>query len=143
MFNVAHDQDNHASKRCNSLFAFNVHKSKLAASVMMLAMLIAVQAAYAANNTTTSTTGSVTSALCSVYNPLRNIILLLALTIIVLGALLYMVSNIMSKSSGLNGKIQGYGVSMIIAGIVGVAIAVAVPFVLNLISHSVSAMGLC
>ncbi|MDE1871072.1 MAG: hypothetical protein KGI06_02420 [Candidatus Micrarchaeota archaeon] len=71
------------------------------------------------------------SALCVVFNSVRNIIFLLGLTLMILGAALYAGANIMPASA--KGGFQGYGMAMIIGGVVGVAIAVAAPFVLNLL----------
>lgn len=72
-----------------------------------------------------------TNAICLVFNTVRNIIFLLGLTLMILGAALYAGANIMPAQA--KGGFQGYGMAMIIGGVVGVAIAVAAPFVLNLI----------
>jgi hypothetical protein len=64
-------------------------------------------------NSTAST--SVTSALCKIYNTIRNVIFLLGLTLAILGGAIYAASG------------------MIIGGVLGVAIAVAAPYILNLI----------
>ena len=71
------------------------------------------------------------SALCVVFNSVRNIIFLLGLTLMILGAALYAGANIMPASA--KGGFQGYGMAMIIGGVVGVAIAIAAPFILNLL----------
>lgn len=75
-----------------------------------------------------------TNALCTVFNTVRNIIFLLGLTLMILGGAIYAGANIMPSSS--KGGFQGYGMAMIIGGVVGVAIAVAAPFVLNLLISS-------
>jgi hypothetical protein len=75
-----------------------------------------------------------TNALCTVFNTVRNIIFLLGLTLMILGGAIYAGANIMPSSS--KGGFQGYGMAMIIGGVVGVAIAVAAPFVLNLLVSS-------
>jgi hypothetical protein len=72
-----------------------------------------------------------TSALCQVFNTVRDIIFLLGLTLMILGGALYAGANIMPGQS--KGSFQGYGMSMIVGGVIGVAIAVAAPFVLNLV----------
>lgn len=75
-----------------------------------------------------------TRALCQVFGSVVNIVFLLGLTLMILGAVLYAGGNIMPSQS--RGPFQGYGMAMIIGGIVGVAIAIAAPFVLNLIVQS-------
>jgi hypothetical protein len=85
----------------------------------------------------TSQTGGAagaSSAICQVFNAVRNIIFLLGLTLMILGAALYAGANIMPASQ--RGGFQGYGMAMIIGGVVGVAIAIAAPFVLGLLISS-------
>ena len=72
-----------------------------------------------------------TNAICQVFNTVRNIIFLLGLTLMILGGALYAGANIMPSQS--KGGFQGYGMAMIVGGVIGVAIAVAAPFVLNLL----------
>ncbi len=72
-----------------------------------------------------------TNALCEIFNTVRNIIFLLGLTLMIVGGALYAGANIMPSQS--KGGFQGYGMAMIIGGVIGVAIAVAAPFVLNLV----------
>ncbi len=72
-----------------------------------------------------------TNALCQVFNTVRNVIFLLGLTLMIVGGALYAGSNIMPSQS--KGGFQGYGMAMIVGGVIGVAIAVAAPFVLNLV----------
>jgi hypothetical protein len=83
--------------------------------------------------------GTTTSALCTVFNTVRNIIFLLGLTLMILGGALYAGANIMPGNS--KGSFQGYGMSMIIGGVIGVAIAVAAPFVLNLVVSAGGSAG--
>ena len=82
-----------------------------------------------------------TSAICLVFNTIRNIIFILGLTLLILGGALYAGANLMPSSQ--KGGFQGYGMAMIIGGVIGVAIAVAAPFILNLVvSTNQSAPGL-
>lgn len=82
-----------------------------------------------------------TSALCLVFNTIRNVIFILGLTLLILGGALYAGANLMPSSQ--KGGFQGYGMAMIIGGVIGVAIAVAAPFILNLVvSTNQSASGL-
>jgi len=72
-----------------------------------------------------------TSAICNIFNTVRNLIFLLGITLVILGAAVYAAANIMPSQS--KGGFQGYGMGMIIGGIIGVVIAVAAPYILGLI----------
>lgn len=72
-----------------------------------------------------------TSAICTVFNTVRNIIFLLGLTLMILGGALYAGANLLPSTA--KGGFQGYGFAMVIGGVVGVAIAIAAPFILNLL----------
>jgi hypothetical protein len=66
----------------------------------------------------------------------------LGLTLLVLGAALYAGGNI--APGNLKGTIQGYGMGMIVGGIVGVILAMLAPWVLVIItSNSNLINGLC
>jgi hypothetical protein len=82
-------------------------------------------------STATGAASTAQSAICSVFNSVRDVIFILGLTLMILGGALYAGANIMPSQS--KGGFQGYGMSMIIGGVIGVAIAVAAPFILNLI----------
>ncbi len=85
--------------------------------------------------------GGLTSAICLVFSTVRNIIFILGLTLLILGGALYAGANLMPSSQ--KGGFQGYGMAMIIGGVIGVAIAVAAPFILNLVvSTNSNASGL-
>jgi hypothetical protein len=77
---------------------------------------------------------SVTGALCQIYNTVRNVIFLIGITLAVLGGVIYAVASIMPGSH--KGGLQGYGIGMIIGGVLGIVIAVAAPYILNLIVSS-------
>jgi hypothetical protein len=74
---------------------------------------------------------AITNSLCQIFNTIRNVIFLLGLTLMIVGGALYAGANIMPAQS--KGGFQGYGMAMIVGGVIGVAIAVAAPFVLNLV----------
>lgn len=75
--------------------------------------------------------GSTVAVLCTIFNTVRNVIFLLGLTLMILGGALYAGANIMPSQS--KGGFQGYGMAMIIGGVIGVAIAIAAPFILNIL----------
>lgn len=87
---------------------------------------------------------SITNAICNAFNTVKNIIFVLGLTLMIIGGALYAGANLMPSSQ--KGGFQGYGMSMIVGGVVGVAIAVAAPYILNLVisssgSSSISVAG--
>src|ERR1700733_14365922 len=74
---------------------------------------------------TTGTGGSAAGSgaaniICQIFNTVRNLIFLLGITLVILGAAVYAAANIMPSQS--KGGFQGYGMGMIIGGIVGVVI---------------------
>ncbi len=71
------------------------------------------------------------NVLCAVFNSVASIIFLLGLTLMILGAAFYAGANIMPSQQ--RGGFQGYGMAMIIGGVVGLVIAIAAPFILNLL----------
>ena len=77
---------------------------------------------------------SVTSALCQIYNTVRNVIFLIGIVLAVLGGVVYALASIMPGSH--KGGLQGYGIGMIIGGVLGIVIAVIAPYILNLIVSS-------
>lgn len=98
--------------------------------ILMAAAMLGFFATLFSAQTNGAVNGA-TNAICVVFNTVKNIIFLLGLTLMLLGATLYAGGNIMPSSS--RGAFQGYGMSMIVGGVVGVAIAVAAPFILNLV----------
>ena len=98
---------------------------------MSILSLLGVMLATSQTGGSTAVGSSVTSALCEVFNTVRNVIFLLGLTLMIVGGALYAGANIMPSQS--KGGFQGYGMAMIVGGVIGVAIAVAAPFVLNLV----------
>ena len=77
----------------------------------------------------------VNTQICLIYNQLNTIVLILALILIMLGAALYAGSGVLPSSS--RGAPQGYAVSMIIGGIIGIAIVVIAPYILQAIAQGV------
>jgi hypothetical protein len=107
----------------------------------VLGGLLAVQfaAAQYGAGTTTTAGASISSTLCSVFDTIKNVIFILALTLMVLGGSLYAGANL--TPSNLKGQFQGYGMGMILGGIVGVIIVLAAPYILGLIINSSGGIG--
>lgn len=102
----------------------------------LLLVLISISAvfstfAFSQANSPSGASSSVTSAICKIYNTVRNVIFLLGLTLAILGGAIYAAASLMPGSH--KGGFQGYGMGMIIGGVIGVAIAVAAPYILTLV----------
>lgn len=78
---------------------------------------------------TTNASSAVLNTVCNVFNTVKSVIFILGLTLMLLGAAIYSGANLMPSQS--RGPFQGYGMSMIIGGVVGTAIAVVSPYILN------------
>ena len=72
---------------------------------------------------------AVMETICNIFNTIKNVIFILGLALMVLGGAIYAGANLMPSQS--RGAFQGYGMAMVVGGIIGVAIAVAAPFILN------------
>lgn len=83
-------------------------------------------------SSTLSGTSSIVAQICALYNTVHTIIFILGLALIIVGAALYAGGNI--APSQVKGAAQGYGIGMIMGGIVGVIIAIAAPYILGIIS---------
>ncbi len=86
-----------------------------------------------------SVQSSLTNSICNAFTTVKNVIFILGLTLMILGGALYAGANLMPSSQ--KGGFQGYGMAMIVGGVVGVAIAVAAPYILNLVVGSSGSSG--
>ncbi len=90
--------------------------------------------------TTVSAQGSVlttiSSVICPIYIAVNTGVFILGLTLMILGAALYAAAHIMPGQS--KGSIQGYGMGMIIGGVIGVIIAELAPYILGLLTSTSS-----
>ncbi|MCL4389736.1 hypothetical protein M1397_03990 [Candidatus Marsarchaeota archaeon] len=107
--------------------------SLLAMSMFFVSWLLST--ATAQSTAPPSLTGSsLSSTICGIYNVVHTVIFVLGLTLIIAGAAMYAVGNIVPGQA--KGGFTGYGVSMIIGGVIGVVIAIAAGPILNLITNS-------
>ncbi|MCL5423657.1 MAG: hypothetical protein M1385_01065 [Candidatus Marsarchaeota archaeon] len=86
---------------------------------------------------TQSGVGGALNAICTVYSDVETVIFILGLTLMILGAALYAGSHVMPSQS--KGSLQGYGMGMILGGVVGVIIALLAPYILQLITGQTAA----
>jgi hypothetical protein len=115
----------------NFLYKIFLKQTGAATYARFILLAVSVLGLFGTLVTAQSVGSGATNAICTVFNTVRNIIFLLGLTLMILGAAVYAGANIMPSQQ--RGGFQGYGMAMIIGGVVGVAIAVAAPFVLNLL----------
>lgn len=100
----------------------------IAVTVMLGTSLISFGQAGGVNGAT-GANSAVLETICNIFNTIKNVIFILGLTLMVLGGAIYAGANLMPSQS--RGAFQGYGMAMVVGGIIGVAIAVAAPFILN------------
>jgi hypothetical protein len=86
-------------------------------------------------------TANVIAPICSVYLTVHTVVFVLGLTLLILGAALYAGGNI--APGNLKGSIQGYGMGMIVGGIVGVMLAIIAPWLLGVISGNTTIATTC
>ncbi|OJT94100.1 MAG: hypothetical protein JJ59_03905 [Candidatus Micrarchaeum sp. AZ1] len=79
---------------------------------------------------------TISSVICPIYVAVNTGIFILGLTLMILGGALYAAAHIMPAQS--KGSIQGYGMSMIIGGVIGVIIAELAPYILGLLTSTSS-----
>ena len=96
-------------------------------SFLILFSLVSISSAQTAQT-------ALLNAICNVFNTIKNVIFILGLTLMILGGTIYAGGNIMPARE--RGQFQAYGMSLIMGGVIGVAIAVAAPWILNIIIQS-------
>lgn len=82
---------------------------------------------------------AVLSTICNVFETIKSVIFILGLALMILGGAVYAGANLMPSQS--RGGFQGYGMAMVIGGVIGVAIAVAAPFILNTVVNASGSAG--
>ncbi len=101
----------------------------IAGLILIALSIITSLGLFTGAQTPSNASVAVLGTVCKVFNTVKSVIFILGLTLMLLGAALYSGANLMPSQS--RGPIQGYGMSMIIGGVVGTAIAVSSPFILN------------
>ncbi|MCL4387546.1 hypothetical protein M1567_00110 [Candidatus Marsarchaeota archaeon] len=104
--------------------------------VMMLPFLTFATVSAQSNTVSTSLQVTISSVICPIYVAVNTGIFILGLTLMILGGALYAAAHVMPSSS--KGSIQGYGMSMIIGGVIGVIIAELAPYILGLLTSTSS-----
>ncbi|MCL4363104.1 hypothetical protein M1439_01485 [Candidatus Marsarchaeota archaeon] len=104
-------------------------------------MLLAAIGSFATIISSASLTSNVIAPICTVYNAVHTAIFILGLTLMILGGALYAGSHMMPGSS--KGTVQGYGMGMILGGVIGVIIAIASPYILGLLTSNNNITAVC
>ena len=68
-------------------------------------------------------------SLCSLVNTIQDAVFIVALALLTLGGALYAIAHILPGQT--KGALQGYGMGMIIGGVVGVILVALAPFVVT------------
>lgn len=82
------------------------------------------------NSFSGSSSPQVTS-LCSALSTVQTVLLVIGILLIVLGGTLFAASHVMPGQS--KGSLQGYGMGMILGGVIGLVIAVLAPYIFQVI----------
>lgn len=69
------------------------------------------------------------ATLCSLVNTIQDAVFIVALALLTLGGALYAIAHILPGQT--KGALQGYGMGMIIGGVVGVILVALAPFVVT------------
>ncbi len=84
---------------------------------------------------------NVTQTTCKLYNTVHSVIFVVGLVLIIVGASLYAGATILPGN--LKGSAQGYGMGMIVGGVVGVLLAISAPFILSAVTGNSLAGAAC
>ena len=109
---------------------------------MLLMVVSSVMATFTISTVTqTGVTGNIITTTCQLYNTIHTVILFLGLALIILGAALYAGSHVLPGN--LKSNAQGYGMGMIVGGVVGVILALSAPFILQVITGNSTQAASC
>jgi uncharacterized membrane protein YvlD (DUF360 family) len=81
--------------------------------------------------TTVINPNSITQPLCQIYTAVHEGVFILGLVLMIIGAVMYALAHVMPGQT--KGSLQGYGMGLILGGIVGVIIAELAQPILNTI----------
>ncbi len=82
---------------------------------------------------------ALTTALCGIITQVQEVIFFIALALMIIGGSLYAAAHMLPAQQ--RGALQGYGMGMIIGGVVGVILVLVAPYVLNMILTNSAASG--
>ena len=111
----------------------------LSRNIKVLMLPLMVLSFIATMSASQSIVSTVTSQIYIIYTVVHTAIFILGLALMIGGAALYAASHIMPGQT--KSTLQGYGMGMIMGGVIGVIIAEIAPFLLGLIMGSSGAVS--
>ena len=78
-----------------------------------------------------STSGTVNTILCQIISTISTILAMLALAMFILGAVLYAGGHFLPAAGNLKGGLQGWGMGMLIGGVVAIILYLLAPFIIS------------
>lgn len=76
---------------------------------------------------------NIIQTMCSIVNTVTLIIGIIALAMFVIGGLLYGFASFMPAAGNLRASLQGWGISIVIGGVIATVIFILAPFILQMI----------
>jgi hypothetical protein len=100
-----------------------------ASAVLVLVYLAVLPIASAQSTSNTSTT--IQSTLCGIISTISSVIFIIAIFMFVLGSILYGVAHMFPAAGNLKGSTQGWGIGMIIGGIIAIVLYLLSSFIIT------------
>ncbi len=88
-----------------------------------------------------TTLNGIIGTVCGIYYAVSTTIFILGLMLMILGGAVYAGSHLLPGQS--RGPLQGYGMGMVMGGLIGVVIAVLAPFILSVITGNAALTSVC
>jgi hypothetical protein len=110
-------------------------------TIFFIGMSLLMVSALLATFTVANISGNIITSACQLYDTVHTVIFVIGLVLIIVGAALYAGSHVLPGNLKTNA--QGYGMGMIVGGVVGVIIALAAPFILQTITGANSSVASC
>ncbi len=107
-------------------------RNRIAASIfaaVLMLYLAVMPLAYAQTSSNASTT--IQSTLCGIISTISSVIFIIAIFMFVLGAILYGVAHMFPAAGNLKGSTQGWGIGMIVGGIVAIVLYLLSSFIIT------------
>lgn len=107
-------------------------RNQVAVSVLtatLMLYLAVMPLAYAQTSANAST--SIQSTLCGIISTISSVIFIIAIFMFVLGAILYGVAHMFPAAGNLKGSTQGWGIGMIVGGIIAIILYLLSSFIIT------------
>ncbi len=83
----------------------------------------------------TGASGNVVSALCGIVNTISTVIAIFSLVMFILGGTLYALAHFLPAAGNFRSGLQGWGMGMIIGGIVALILFIAAPYIVTTVAQ--------